>query len=849
MKYFLLFLAGTWLTGTINAQQLIIPQGGNGQLRNGQNLPQIGHVYGKVLDAQSGKPIEFASVALIRLRDSSVVNGMLTKPNGDFSLENLPFGQFNLRINFIGYKPLLKRITITPQNIEQDLGNFKLTPNIKALKEVEIVGQKSDYTMAIDKKVFNVDRNLVSVGGTAVDVLKNVPAVNVDIDGNVKVRNGTPTIFIDGKPSTLTLEQIPADAIESVELVTNPSAKYDAEGMTGIINIVLKKNKKAGINGMVMGGAGTGDKYNMGANLNIRQNPINFFINYHANQNNNTGNGTTYRQNFLPDTSFLNQYSNSYSKGLFQFGRIGLDYYIDNRNTLSVSQALARGHFKNNEALNSEVLNKTNAKQLSFSRDNFSEFEFRNYATQLGYKHSFAKPNKEWTADLNYNINTNQRGGNFTTQYYNNASQPLGSPLLQNNNGNGRTSFLTLQTDYSDPISENLKLETGLKATIRDYSSNYNVFDYDRSNRSFQRNDSLSTDYTYQEKIYAAYLTLANQIKNFGYQVGLRAEQYVYAGQIPSKKQTFNPTSARPGLFPSIYLSQKLPKEQELQLNYSRRVNRPNFFQLIPYRDYSDPQNQREGNPGLKPEYTNSFEFSYLKTIQNSSLLATLYFRNTNDLITAFSSPIGRDTLLTKYINANTVNSYGAELTAKTQLLRIWDLTANLNLYQTTLKGAVGQTSLNNSGFSWFGKLNTDLKLPKNLTFQVNATYQAPSIIVQGGGGGRGFGAPPPTAQGTIKGFSGVDIALRKDFLKNRAASLTLSLSDVFNTRQYETNTQSPAFAQDFIRKRESRILRLNFNYRFGKFDNQLFRRKNQKNERDNQQNDQQMGDSNQFRP
>jgi len=837
-KWYLLLAAILLGQAPLFAQITPAPGTGARQGAGGQpprNLPQIGHLYGKLVDASTRKPVPYASVALLKLRDSSVVNGMLTRENGEFSLEKLPFGTFNMRITFMGYETIYKRVTISPKSIDQDLGNIPLRADAKLLGTVEVTGQKSAFTMGIDKKVFNVDRNLVSVGGTAQDVLKNVPAVNVDIDGNVTVRNASPTIFVDGKPSTLTLDQIPADAIESVELITNPSAKYDAEGMSGIINIVLKKNKKAGINGMIMAGAGTGDKYNGGGNINVRQGKVNLFANYMINAMRNWGDGTTDRTNFINgDTSFLYQHSDSRNTPRFQFGRIGLDYYLDNRNTLSISQNIVDGSFRSYEDLRS-TFNKGDS--LS-SRVNNNKFGFRNYTTQLGFKHTFAEPNKEWTADFSYNRSTNNRNGSFTTQPLTPAGNATGQPILQHNHSDGKTTFITIQTDYTDPIGEKGKLELGLKTTLRNYSSIYDVFDQDTATGQYVFNDLLSNDYKYKEQIYAGYVNYAGTIGQWGYQGGLRVEQYVYSGEIPSESKEFKPTKARPGLFPSVYLSRKMEHDQELQLNYSRRVTRPNFFQLIPYRDYTDPLNQREGNPNLQPEYTNSIEFSYVKNWKNSNFLGTAYFRNTNNLLSTISTPLGKDTLLTTFVNADHNNSYGAELTLKKTLFGIWDITANTNLYHMEITTTQDKETFKNSDFSWNAKINSELKLPANFTLQISGNYQAPTIALpNNSSSGRGFMMIPASAQGTIKGMSSVDAGLKKDFLKNKAASLTLSLSDVFNTRQYELNQVAPAFAQDYIRKRESRILRLTFSYRFGKFDSQIFKRKNMKAERENMQN------------
>ncbi|SHL63722.1 Outer membrane receptor for ferrienterochelin and colicins [Chitinophaga jiangningensis] len=808
------------------------------------NMPQIGHIYGKLLEEGTNKPIEYASVAILRVKDSSVVTGMLTRSNGDFSLENLPFGPFIVRINFMGYITQTKKVTITGQSSEQDLGNIKLKPNVKMLNSVEVTGQKSAFQMGIDKKVFNVDRNLTSVGGTAQDVLKSVPSVNVDLDGNVTVRNASPNIFVDGKPSTLTLDQIPADAIESVELVTNPSAKYDAEGMSGILNIVLKKNRKAGFNGAIQAGIGNNNKYNAGGNVSVRQGKINVSANYNINANQMWGEGTTNRTNFgtKGDTNFLTQKSNSTNKPLFQFGRVGLDYYMDNRNTLSLSQNIGGGDFKNNEDLLSTFADGNHLVTGRNNRLNNSDMSFRHYTTALDYRHAFAKPNQELTAGFQFNTSKNSRNGDYITQAQDAAGTPIGQPVMQNNNTSGKTTFITMQSDYTNPIGKNGKLELGVKATLRNYNSQYNVFNQDTIRNEFDFVDSLSTQYKYKEQIYAGYVNFANTIGNFGYQAGLRVEQYIYSGE--NQGITYKPTKATPGFFPSIFLSQKFEHEQELQLNYSRRVNRPNFFQLIPYRDYSDPQNQREGNPNLKPEYTNSLELSYVKSWKTVNFLGSVYFRNTNNLITTINTPIGRDTLLMQFINANRSNSYGAELTLKNQIIPGWDLTTNVNLYQTDLQVTDGENTFTNSGFSWMGKINSETKLPWNMTLQLNATYQAPAVALpnngSGGGGGRGPGGGggggmiSTSAQGTIKGFSFVDAAIRKDFLKNKAASVTLSVSDIFNTRQYELNQITPTFAQDYLRKRESRIFKVNFSYRFGKFDASLFKKKKRPDNSDN---------------
>lgn len=785
------------------------PAGQGQAARNGGQMPRIGRVYGKIVDAQTNKPVEFATVGILNAKDSAVVAGMLTQGNGDFNIESLPFGQFILRVNFIGYEPYLKNFFVTPKSPEQDLGNFKIRQATKTLKEAVVTADKSTFTMGIDKKIFNVSKSLASKGGTATDALRQVPTVNVDIDGNVSLRNGSPTIFVDGKKTPLTLDQIPADQIESIEIITNPSAKYDAEGMSGIINIVLKKDRKPGINGMVMAGAGTHDQYNGGVNMNIYKKPLNLSLNYFANSRPRISEGTNERKNLF-DQSFLSQNSHETSKGLFQVGRIGLDYFIDNRNTISLSGGIGGGHFKSNGSIHSDYLN--TGKQLDSSnvRETFENHNFQFLSSDLNYTHNFAKEKEQLTVEGNLRRFSGPNDGNYTTHYYDLEKNTIRDPSLQQYTSNGHSNIVTLQSDYTNPLRKGkARLEAGIKTTIVDSRNVNTTLDYDYATKTYARNPFASYNYDYNQQTYAAYTNYSDQIGKFGYQAGLRFEQYNYKGEMIDSAYSFS--YKKPGLFPSIFLSQKIGKNQELQLNYSRRVDRPSFWQISPRIDYEDPQNLRKGNPELQPEYTNSFELSYNNVTGGSNVLATLYFRNTNNLITSYVESISSDTLLTTFINADHSNSFGAELTGRTPLTNWWDVTGNLNLYRTQIQASNISQHLSNSGFGWYAKLNSETRLPANFMIQLTGEYEGPRVI----------------PQGKLKGSGSVDIAVRKDFFKNRAASLTLALSDIFDTERRASHTESAGyFIEDATRNRLSRIFRINFSYRFGKQDFQLFKRR-----------------------
>ena len=452
-----------------------------GQGNRGGMAQQInGGFYGKVIDSITNRPIEAASVQLIqsrfdtatKKRNDVVVNGMLTKNNGQFSLEGIPImGQYKLRITAIGFKNYEKNVSLVNMNafrngnnngnqdmtgmlgnLDKDLGNIKLEIDTKVLGNVTVTGTKPLVQLGIDRKIYNVEKDLSVAGGTAVDVMKNVPSVSVDIDGNVTLRNSSPQIYVDGRPTTLTLDQIPADQIASVEVITNPSAKFDASGGTaGILNIVLKKNRKAGYNGNVRAGVDMRGKINGGGDINIRQGKINVFANANYGQRRSISHGTTDRYTFLqnPYTN-LHQEDKTINNGYFAFGRAGFDYFVDNRNTFTFSGILVHGHFKSN--VNSDIFVDTLSgidKTSYTNRTSKNDGEFNNRGGGLSYLHNFPKNGHQWSADLNYNKSTNHNSSLVTNNVFATSGGPQTSTYKQQQIGGGNNKQLTIQTDYT----------------------------------------------------------------------------------------------------------------------------------------------------------------------------------------------------------------------------------------------------------------------------------------------------------------------------------------------------------------------------------------------------------------
>lgn len=834
MRKFVLFISALFLTAFTIAQRPggLPPGSGGGGM--------MAHIYGKVVDS-AGKPLASASVVLLKsIKDSSgkkrntLVKSIVAAANGDFSFEDVSANaQLLLKISAVGYEPFDLQVSPSP---DKDLGNIKLKSSSKYLQAVVVTASAPNLKMDIDKKTFNVEKNIVTEGGTAVDVMRNVPSVQVDIDGNVKLRNAAPQIYVDGRPTTLTLDEIPADAIQSVEVITNPSAKYDASGgNAGILNIVLKKNKKSGYNGSVMTGADSRGGYNFGGNFNVRQGKVNFTAAAMANHNVSHATGTTDRYTYGTDASHVYQTNLDKSPGTFVFGRLGMDYYITNRTTLSLAGVHVQGKFDQVASIKSDSLNLTDNSLLNYNTRNTSgNRSFNAWGLQGGFVHNFKKDGEQLTGDGNYFTGIHKSNSFYTTDYYDNTNAYTGN-FLQTQISNGDISFLTLQTDYVNPFSATTKLEAGLRAqihTLTNYTNNYNG----DSTGTISKVPSVTNDYKNNDNVYAAYASFTSAIKKFGYQVGLRAESSNYKGSITNTGEEFK-NNYPISLFPSVFLSEKLNHDQELQLNYSRRINRPNFFQLIPYTDSTDLTNITRGNPNLVPEFTNSFEASYSKSFKKAnSLLFSVYYKHTDNLITRFLDSsydaYGNLYLINTYVNATSSYNYGAELTSINNIAKWWDMTTNLNLYQSHINVSNLNTESQPALVSWFGKLNNNFKIPKNFVIQLSADYQSkanvPVTQQQQQMGPPGMQAQS-SSQGYIKSFWGVDIAFRKSFLKQNKASVTLSMNDIFRTRYNEQISKSSFFYQDYYRLNNPQMVRLNFTYRFGKMDASLFKRQNTK--------------------
>lgn len=812
----------------------------------GKDMHATGRIYGKLVDA-SGRGVDYASVLILKKyidsathkEKTTLIKGVNSESNGDFSFEEVPLNvPIRLTATEIGYEQVQMDIMLSPRTMQQDLGDIKMPADSKQLKEATVTATKSYMSVDAEKKVFNVGKDLVSAGGNGLDVLKNVPGVNVDMDGNISVRGGSPQLFIDGKPTTLTLDEIPADAIETIEVINNPSAKYDASGGgTGILNVVLKKNRKSGYNGNVRAGADSYGGMNGGANFNVKQNKINFSADLNARTQRDVTSQTINRtdESSSPATQ-LNQYQQDTNKGSMFFGKIGLDYFVTNRTTLSLTGfAMHHGMDATSDINIYNSLQGTSAEQQYSHELINSSRDFNGRGATLGMKHLFKKEKESWTADANYFAgNMNSYSLYTTNAYASGAGSALSSTDIRKIQGGGDDQNIIIQSDFSNPIGHDMTLEAGVRAAMQSRLNTNDNYVYNTASNAYELIPAAASNYKSQSNVYAAYATLAGNKGGFNYKAGLRAESSNYSGTLLNSGENFSnkyPVS----LFPSLFAGHKIGNGHELQFSYSRRVNRPNFFQLIPYTDSSNKLNITRGNPALLPEFTQSFELSYIKSLgRMGMLMASAYYKYTDHLITGYAEQYvdantGTSTIVNTYTNAKSSYSVGTELTAQLNLAKWWDMTANANIYHAAIDLGSSAATYQQVDWSWFGKINSNFRLPAGFSLQLTGIYQSKTNVPVNSNSNQP--GPPnmqsqSASQGYIQPFYEVNVAARKMFMNNKIA-VSLSISDMFRSHIQNQYTYSDYFTQNYERLRNPQMLRLNVSYNFGKLDANLFQRKN----------------------
>lgn len=767
-------------------------------------------IAGEVHDAGTKKPIEFAAVTVSLQNDSTIISGGITDIDGNFKFTVNNSGSYTLKYSFIGYLDGFQNFELTPGMPFYNAGILALEQDATLLESVNITGEASYLQGSIDKKIYNIDKDIVASAGSASDALQTIPSVVIDIDGNISLRgNEGVRIFIDGKPSGIVgsnmnaiLEQIPANSIESIEVITNPSARYEAEGNSGIINIVLKKNKKVGLNGNITAGISTTPKYEGGGSLNFRNKKVNFYSNYSYVNDDRDGSGSLYRKTFEEDTTFyLNSESSSNSKSKMHMFRTGLDYYINAKNTIGVSGTFHTSTNDRTEDVNYEFLDLDSALTSTSERNTLNTGSNLSYNVGMNYRKTYESPKHVLTAEGYFSRGEGDNISDYDERYYDVFGNLYLDPSLQNLSRPSINIDANLQSDYVHPFKNGNQFETGVKYTKEQKDNTISSTTFDNDLDIWVVDDSINNQFIYNENVVAGYLIWNSSIKKFGYQIGLRAEQTYTNSNLVTTDSLY--TNNYFGLFPSVHLKYKFSETAELSASYSRRVDRPNAYFLNPFPDYSDPYNFRVGNPFLEPEYENAMEIAFVKEFKKHSLSASIYYNQTVNEISPYTivTPEGISTMT--FQNYNNESKYGVEFVAKNEFYKWWNTTSSLNFNQTLVDAANLEAGLSNSQFTYNIRVMSFFQVLNQTAFQLTFSYNTPWTF----------------AQGKSEPVYFVDAGLKSDFFQNKL-SVNLSMSDVFNTRVWSGYSEGFNFYNDYTRKRQSQIGTLKLTYKFGQPDN-----------------------------
>lgn len=759
------------------------------------NAQKGGFVSGKVIEESSSSPLEFATISIFTAQDSSLVSGSITDEDGSFKIA-VGKGQYYAQIEFIGFSTvMIADVNINKTQKLVDLGIIRMAAGGIALDQIEITAEKSELQFALDKRVFNVGKDLSSMGGNAQDILDNIPSVSVGVEGEVELRGSSNVrILVNGRPSGLVgigdndgLRSIPAHLIERVEVITNPSSKFEAEGMAGIINIILKKDNRTGFNGSFEVSGGLPTQYGAGANVNYRHDKINWFLNYNYRHREGPGTGSKYQEFYGEGiTNVSLQEMRRERSGDNQSVRFGGDYYLSDKQVLTGAFLYRYGLDDNLNYVNyrdTSILGLVPSSITSEDIDSYIkrtddereeepilEYSLR-YAYDLGKKHKL-------NADVSYQHNNESESSLFDESSYRKDLLIQSGILEQRSSNDEGQNQWRLQLDYERPLPGNMTMQSGVLGTFRNISNDYKV--ETKEENEWVNVDGLSNNFIYDENILAGYGSLGQQLDKFSYQLGLRYE-YSDINTELKNTQEVNPRSYS-NLFPSAFVNYKLAGNNSIQASYSKRIRRPRFWDLNPFFTFTDRRNFFSGNPNLDPEFTNSFEVGHLKYWDNANIGTTVYYRHTRDLIQRIQTDdIVNQTTTRIPQNIGTEDNYGIEFIFAYTGIKWMKIDGSINGYQFFTNGTSedGQ-DLSADDITLQSSLNTKVSFWQNADLQLRLNYRAPRN----------------TVQGSRKSMTMVNVALSKDFLDDKLTA-TLSVRDLFNNRRRRTIYDTPLLYQE----------------------------------------------------
>lgn len=773
-----------------------------------QTKSAITEIKGRVLD-ENKNTFPYAGITLLNAQDSTLIKGTLSADNGNYTLPVIKHGAYLISISVVGYKKVTKGpYQINGDKMVYELPDIQLEQDSKLLKGVEIVSRKPLIERQIDKTVINVENSALATGNTALEILQKAPGVSVDKDGKISLRGKQGVnVMMDGKPSYLSAEQLAnllrsteGSAIQSIELITNPSAKYDASGNSGIINIKFKKNRNYGTNGSVYAGVGMGKYYkaNTGISLNHREKKFNVFGNFDYGRNerfnstdimrvNNTSSKTTYFDQTSTNKRY--RYNSNY--------KAGIDYFINSNHTLGFNFNGYNSHGNSLANVKTLIGDKPQKTDSSVVASNPNDYKYTGSSYNLNYKGVLDTLGQEISFDADYSNYEGLDNAKLSNKYLDAEGQQYKPDYIFRNITPNKTKILAAKTDYTYPINPRLKLEAGIKTSIVKTNNSY-VFE-NFENDSWKNDPKRSNQFLYDENINAAYLNLNKKFKGTSIQLGLRAEQTNSEGNSVTEQKITKRHYL--DLFPSVFLNQELAKDHEIGFSYSRRIDRPDYESLNPFTSYLDLYTYRYGNPFLKPQYTNAFELSYSR--KKTLNISLAYSRTTDVMTNVLLTDTAKKTIFISNQNLATQDSYNLNISYPIQFYKWWNSSNTLTTYYTKFKTPNLMGNPYESGKLAFNLNSTQtLSIDPNTSIEISGYYQSKQVA------------------GTllISSQSNIDLGVKKT-LFNKKMDLKFAANDIFKLQNNKIRSALPG--QDYVirEKWESQVFRLTCTYRFGSSD------------------------------
>lgn len=756
-----------------------------------------GSLTGRVVEEQTRNPLQYANVVLLAARDSTQVSGTATDAAGKFEMDGVRPGEYVLRILFLGYEP--RNIPLNVGSVAADLGTILLSPTAILLGNVVVESERPSLTYEIDRKVIDVSKLSTTISGNAAEVLENIPSVSVDMDGNVSLRGSSNfTVLIDGRPTILdaqdVLQQIPASAIGRIEIITNPSAKYDPEGTAGIINVIMAKRDRAGLSGIMTANMGLNEKY--GGDLLLEYRNSRFGLLFGADHNNRFFPGTEIQNStytYEGTSTYTTKYGNS-RRGRLSWGLRGaVEWTPGTKDFLTLGIRHGQREFRQNSALQHEEWSEPSL--LRTLTTNTVERSRRGTFTSLNlnYLHKFNADGHELNTDLQFGFD---RSDELT------VSELHDGPALRSGRKtteSGPETEFEGKIEYTLPLGEGHRFEAGYQGESELSEEKTGLVEYDSATGMYRNLPQYTRNVTYDNNEHALYSLYAAELGSFGFQGGIRGEYTRRNIRLKATGESFLIDQLE--YFPTFHASFKFGAVHELLASYSRRINRPRGWELEPFQTWMDANNVRQGNPSLLPEYIDSYEIGAQTAAGEATFSAEFYQTVTHNKIEHIRSVYSSSATLTTMHNVGKDYSLGTEFLANFDPVKGWNVNLIGNLYRYRIEGTISGESFSRSSFNWTVRMNNTLKLGPSTRFQLNGRFESPTV----------------SSQGRREGFLAVDVAAHQDLLNNQLSAI-LQVRDVFGTRRREFSSSGAGFSSYSLQNRESPVVMLTLRYSLNNF-------------------------------